>query len=89
MSTIELSEAKAKLDELVSALRPGDEIILSRGDVPVAKVVPLPTRPKTGGELAKLWPNWHHLTEEEAADFERDLEESRRNLLPLKAPTWE
>lgn len=89
MDTIEISEAKTRLDELVSGLRPGDEIILSRDDVPVAKVLPLPPRPKTGGELAKLWHTRFHLTPEEAADFERDLEESRRNLPALKAPAWE
>jgi antitoxin (DNA-binding transcriptional repressor) of toxin-antitoxin stability system len=86
---IELSEAQTRLDDLVSALRPGDEIILSRNHIPVAKVSSLQPRAKTGAELAKLWPKWHHLTEEEAADFERDLAESRRNLPMPKAPTWE
>jgi hypothetical protein len=45
------------------------------------------TKPKTGAELAALWPNSFHLTPQEADDFERDLEAAHQN--PPKALAWE
>jgi hypothetical protein len=35
------------------------------------------TKPKTGAELAALWPLGFHLTTEEADEFARDLEAAR------------
>jgi hypothetical protein len=43
--------------------------------------------PKTGAELAALWPASFHLTTQEADDFARDLETSRQS--PVKPPAWE
>ncbi len=45
------------------------------------------TNPKTGAELAALWPTSFHLTTQEADEFARDLEASRQN--PPKALLWE
>ena len=45
------------------------------------------TKPKTGGELAALWPACFHLTTQEADDFARDLEAARQS--PPKALVWE
>jgi hypothetical protein len=45
------------------------------------------TIPKTGAELAALWPMSFHLTTKEADDFARDLEAVRQS--PPKALVWE
>jgi hypothetical protein len=45
------------------------------------------TKPKTGAELAALWPMCFHLTAQEADEFARDLEAPRQS--PPKAPVWE
>jgi hypothetical protein len=45
------------------------------------------TKPKTGAELAALWPGCFHLTSQEADDFARDLEAAGQN--PPKALAWE
>jgi len=41
------------------------------------------TKPRTGAELAALWPTSFHLTTYEAEDFARDLEATRHD--PPKA----
>jgi hypothetical protein len=45
------------------------------------------TKPKTGTELAALWPLCFHLTTQEADDFARDLEAARQST--PKVPVWE
>ena len=47
------------------------------------------SRPKTGAELAALWPSRFHLTANEAEEMGRDLEADRRRQSPPKAPAWE
>jgi hypothetical protein len=44
-------------------------------------------KPKTGAELAALWPSCFHLTPQEADDFAQDLEAARQR--PPKAVVWE
>ncbi len=44
-------------------------------------------KPKTGAELAALWPMCFHLTPQEADEFARDLEAARQS--PPKALAWE
>ena len=48
--TLTVEDAAARLAELVSELKPGDEITLMSKDKPVAKIVPekLPTRRRAG-----------------------------------------
>ncbi|HEY8749925.1 MAG TPA: hypothetical protein VIM11_18220 [Tepidisphaeraceae bacterium] len=38
--TLSIDEAAAKLTELVRAMRPGDEIVLTDADRPVARILP-------------------------------------------------
>jgi hypothetical protein len=45
------------------------------------------TKPKTGAELAAIWPACFHLTAQEAEEFARDLEGARQS--PPKALVWE
>ena len=39
MSTMTIEEAQAKLSELIDKLAPGEEVILTRNEQPVAKLV--------------------------------------------------
>jgi len=48
MSTVTLQEAQAKLSELIHGLTPGDEVLITENNRPVAKLAS--TQPK------KLWP---------------------------------
>jgi prevent-host-death family protein len=40
MSSISIDEARAKLSELIHDLRPGDEIVITEGEEPVARLLP-------------------------------------------------
>jgi len=46
MININISEAQARLPELLSLVSKGNEIIISGDDIPLAKIVPLSTTPK-------------------------------------------
>ena len=47
MSVITIEEASKKLDQLVDESQRGQEVVLTRANRPIAKIVPLPTeRPK-------------------------------------------
>lgn len=67
MLTIPLEEAQAKLAELIDRLTPGEEVVLTRGDRPVARLVglaadwgrPVPGRGK--GMLTVLADDDEHL----------------------------
>ncbi len=39
MSTITIEEARANLDELIHSLMPGEEVVITENDQPVAKLV--------------------------------------------------
>lgn len=88
--TVSVSEAAKHFAGLVARVvrRRESALLLKRGK-PVARLVPLEPRPKTGRELAKAWSKRARLSPEEAAVFEDDLTEARRKLLPVKAPSWE
>lgn len=43
MATISITEAQNSLPELIRSLAPGDVVILTENDRPVAQIVPLPT----------------------------------------------
>ncbi len=84
---ITVTDAARNFSELVSRIHyQGDSALLIKGGKPMARIVPA-TRPKTGGELADLWPKLTHLSPTEAEGFERDLLTSRRKLPPL-ASKW-
>jgi len=40
MSSISIDEAQTKLSELIHGLHPGDEIVITEGEQPVARLVP-------------------------------------------------
>jgi len=39
MSTVPIEEAEAKLRELIESLKPGEEIVITRDEQPIAKLV--------------------------------------------------
>ncbi|HXR08550.1 MAG TPA: type II toxin-antitoxin system Phd/YefM family antitoxin [Candidatus Acidoferrum sp.] len=46
MQTVTISDAKARLDDIVGKLHPGEEIILTKDEQPVARLLPFsPSRP--------------------------------------------
>lgn len=54
MMNIPLSEAKARLTELVRRAEAGDDIILTRHGQPAARLVPITRRPSDGEREALL-----------------------------------
>lgn len=47
-ATITVDEAQAKLKELIHQMAPGEEVILTENQKPVAKLVSEPAKPKLG-----------------------------------------
>jgi antitoxin (DNA-binding transcriptional repressor) of toxin-antitoxin stability system len=43
MASVSIDEAQEKLSELVHDLRPGDEIVITEGEEPVARLLPATT----------------------------------------------
>lgn len=57
MTTVKIHEAKTNLSKLIARVEAGEEIVIARGDKPVAKVVPLveiKRRPRFGALKGKL-----------------------------------
>ena len=46
MEIVTIHKAKTKLSELLARVEAGEEIVLARGNHPIAKLVPLETRPR-------------------------------------------
>ena len=46
MSQVTIEEAGHRLSELIMETPPGEEIILTRNNLPIAKIVPLSNRPQ-------------------------------------------
>jgi antitoxin (DNA-binding transcriptional repressor) of toxin-antitoxin stability system len=83
-----VTEAARNFSELISRIHyQGGATILFKGGKPMVKLSPF-NRPKTGRELAALWPERPALSSIEAAKFERDLSDSRARLGPLSSK-WE
>jgi hypothetical protein len=78
-SVITRLEIEAAIEQLPSAEQTGlCERLLER----------MAIRPKTGAELAALWPISFHLTKQEADDFARDLEAAGQNPMRTLAREW-
>jgi antitoxin (DNA-binding transcriptional repressor) of toxin-antitoxin stability system len=82
-----VTEAARNFSDLVSRVHyQGGTTILLKGGKPMVKLSPA-ARPKTGRELAALWPKRPALSPSEAASLGRDLTDSRSRLGPL-ASKW-
>ncbi|MFO0960009.1 MAG: type II toxin-antitoxin system Phd/YefM family antitoxin [Isosphaeraceae bacterium] len=47
MTTISIEEAGSRLSELIHRLAPGEEIVITEGDRPVARLIPTPAPTET------------------------------------------
>ena len=78
MKTYTIHEAKTNLSKLIQSACDGEEVIISKGKKPMAKIVPIAEAPKkriSGGFEGKVW--WSEdafdpLTEEELRDWGMD-----------------
>ena len=48
MATVTIQEAQAKLPDLIHKLTPGDEVVITENNQPVAKLVSEQPKPKPG-----------------------------------------
>jgi prevent-host-death family protein len=69
MSTVSLPEAQAKLAELIEGLSAGEEVVITRNNLPVARLVP--ARPRTPRQLGTLRGTVRHMD----PDFDAPLDE--------------
>ena len=46
MTTVSIQEAEAKLSELIHKLKPGDEVIITENNRPVARLTTIATKPQ-------------------------------------------
>jgi len=76
MSTITIEEAHAHLDELIHRLMPGEEVVITENDQPVAKLVaalpPLRKIPKLGTQPGSVLSMEHF--DDPLDDFKEYLE---------------
>lgn len=70
MNAVSVKEAKAKLSELIHQLKPGDEIIITEKNLPVARLVSAETT-RTQRKLGSLKGTVTHM----ASDFDAPLDE--------------
>jgi prevent-host-death family protein len=79
MTVVKIHEAKTNLSKLIARVEAGEEIVIARGDKPVAKIVPIEAMPKkkrVPGAMKGIWPEipdaffFDPLPEEELAAWE-------------------
>ncbi len=84
--SISVTEAARNFADCVNRARyQGTTFVLHKGGKPVARIVPEGEKPTTGRELAQTLRERLkdvHLSDEEAAAWQRDLEDARKMLLP-------
>ena len=79
---ISVTQAARKFADCVNRVRyQGTSFVLHKNGVPVARIVPESKKPRTGRELAAALANVK-LSDEEFADWRRDLEAARKMLVP-------
>ncbi|WP_165074926.1 type II toxin-antitoxin system Phd/YefM family antitoxin [Paludisphaera rhizosphaerae] len=73
MSTISVQEAQARLSELIRQLSPGEEVVITEGDRPVARLIPTPSLERKPPRLGTLRGTVLHM----APDFDAPLDDPR------------
>ena len=69
MPTLTIEEVQLRLPQIIDELRPGDELIITRGDKPVARLLPLelpkgvPIYGRGKGKLVAYIDDDEHLTD--------------------------
>ena len=51
---VKVGEAKTRLSELLALVEAGEEIVIARGDHPVARLLPMPKRHDIEGAIADI-----------------------------------
>ena len=74
MPTVTIHEAQATLADLIHRLAPGEEVVITENDQPVARLVsPVPAPPKSPRQLGTLKGTVLYM----APDFDAPLEDFR------------
>jgi prevent-host-death family protein len=72
MATVTIQEAQATLSDLIHRLKPGEEVVITENDQPVARLVPTPSPPQRKiRQLGTLKGTVLHV----APDFDATLED--------------
>ena len=62
MKTVNVHEAKTTLSQLLSAVEGGEEVVIARNGVPVAKLVPVMERVRREPGMWRAFPGWEDFT---------------------------
>ncbi len=74
MTTVTIQQAQSTLSELIHRLSPGDEVVITENDRPVARLVPTPeTHKKSPRQLGTMKGSVLYM----APDFDAPLEDFR------------
>ena len=73
MSSLTVEEAQARLSELIHNLKPGDEVVITDDDRPVARLVPAEQRQQTPRRPGTLRGTVKYM----APDFDAPLDDFR------------
>jgi prevent-host-death family protein len=71
MGTVTIQEAKASLSELIHRLAPGEEVLITENNQPVARLLPSVTPPRQPRKLGTLRGTVQYI----APDFDAPLED--------------
>ena len=71
MSSVSIEEARAKLSELIHKLHPGDEVVITEGEQPVARLLPAAADARRARQLGTLRGTVKYV----APDFDAPLDE--------------
>ncbi len=88
---LSVTEAARNFSDLINrAFYRGESSLLLRAGQPVASLVPAAPGAITGKELAEIWDSLPHLSQDEADEFAKDVEEAREAMnQPPEAPAWD
>lgn len=70
MTTVSIQEAEAKLSELINKLKPGDEVVITKNNQPIARLLPV-AAPQVQRKLGTLKGTVTYM----APDFDEPLDE--------------
>jgi prevent-host-death family protein len=76
MPTISLEDAKAHLDELIERLQPGEAVIITRDEKPIARLIGAEEAPRPARRLGTLRGTVLSI----APDFDAPLEDFREHM---------
>jgi antitoxin (DNA-binding transcriptional repressor) of toxin-antitoxin stability system len=77
MTTVTLKEAQSALADLIHRLSPGEEVVITENDRPVARLVPTPAMPKTAHrQLGTMKGSVLYM----APDFDAPLEDFKESM---------